>query len=146
MAGTPLADLLFTVSIARILYVFRKSLVEDQLTSQLNINGNTHNMDDASFVDDGAIPVCASAHEIVSKVLSISGVAFRVFKCFNLDLNFSKGKSECIVSFHGKGPKYAIQSLARAGSIGKLDDIKGDPFASCLSDHTGMLGQRQPLT
>jgi len=40
MAGTPLADLAFTISISRILYILRKTLYQDDLESHVIINGN----------------------------------------------------------------------------------------------------------
>jgi hypothetical protein len=130
LAGTPLADLLFTVSVARILYVYRKSINADKLTSTININGVDHILDDASFVDDCAIPVVDSAINIANKVCSIAEVAYKTFKCFNLDLNFSRGKSECVLSLCGKGKKKAMQSLFKAGNKVSFVGIKGEQI--CL--------------
>jgi len=116
MAGTPLADLLFTVSISRVIHILRKSMVNDQLTSHVEINGNKHELCDVSFVDDTACPVTGSAGEIVQKTTDVARVAFGVFKCFNLDLNFLPGKSECVLSICGPGKKQTLRDMAKANN------------------------------
>jgi len=134
MAGTPFADLAFTVAISRILYVFRRSLHSDDLESHVIINGNDHKMSDVSFVDDTACPVCAPACSLASKVAAIARVALNTFKCFGLDLNFRSGKSECVLSFHGKGKQLAKRSLAACGNVTHFVNPNGIEIAlHCVS-------------
>ena len=44
---------------------------QDSLTSNICINGSTHDITDVSFVDDGAIPVVAGSEEVVPKMAAI---------------------------------------------------------------------------
>jgi len=125
MAGTPLADLAFTVSISRILYILRKTLFEDGLESVIVISGNTHKLHDVSFVDDTACPVSGRADVIVGKVTAVAKAALGVFKCFGLDLNFSAGKSECVISHCGPGKKKAIRALELQGNSSRFEDLRG---------------------
>jgi len=126
MAGTPLADLVFTVAISRILYVFRKSLHEDQLESSFPVNGIEHIIRDVSFVDDTACPVCAPACDIVQKITAVASVAFRVFKCFKLDLNFAPGKSECVLKLAGAGKKKFARELSSSGNSSSFSAPDGN--------------------
>lgn len=79
MAGTPLADLLFTVSISRILYVFRKTLVQDDLESMVVIGETLHTLCDVSSVADTAAPMTDPASSVIDKSSAVAQVAFNVF-------------------------------------------------------------------
>jgi hypothetical protein len=73
---------------------------------------------DVSFVDDTACPVSGNAAEIVAKTAAVAAAAaaVSVFKCFNLDLNFSAGKSEGVLSLTGRGKKLAMRAVVKAGN------------------------------
>lgn len=90
LAGTPLADLLFTITISRVLYIFRKSIVSDDLLSYVQVNGNWHQLDDVSFVDDTACPVTGKADEVVQKVTAVARVAFTISNALRWTSIFSQ--------------------------------------------------------
>ena len=145
MAGTPFADLAFTVAISRILFVFRKTLVSDGLVSTVNVNGHFHNMTDVSFVDDTACPVCAPACDLVKKVTAIARAAYSSFKCFGLDLNLCKGKSECVLFFNGKGKKHAKIQLSSSGNVTYFERPDGSSVGlHCVSVYKHV-GTRVPF-
>ena len=105
LAGTPLADMVFTLSIARVLLAFRKSLECDGLQSEVCVQNHVYAMVDVSFVDDCIMPSSGSAQEIVAKTVAVANLAYSTFLCFKLLLNFCPGKSEAFVCFGGPGKK-----------------------------------------
>ena len=117
MAGTPMADLLFTLSISRVLSILRKALAVDGLDSSFAVNGAVHNVFDTSFVDICAIPVVNCAAVLVNKMIEVARVSHRVFLCFNLELNFKPGKSEGVINLCGPGKKKANVMLAKSGGM-----------------------------
>ena len=84
MAGTPLADLAFTVAISRVFGTLRKRLSDAGLESSIEINGRAHVLEHVSFVDDGAIPVTAKAEAVVEKNCAIASEALNVFSRFKM--------------------------------------------------------------
>ena len=125
MAGTPLADLLFTVVVSRVLLICRKSIVSDGLQSIVTVDGKSFELSDASFVDDCAQPVSDVAHCIVDKTTMIASVLDRVFSCFQLELNFLEGKSEATVLFRGPGKKKALLGLTRSARQSSFSRCNG---------------------
>ena len=79
MAGTPLANLLFTVAISRVRFVLRKSLAQDDLEFHVMLNGSQCSLRGVSFVHDSALPISGSAGSILDKVVAIATVADGVF-------------------------------------------------------------------
>jgi len=125
MAGTPLADLLFTVVVSRVLHVVRKSISLDGLESFVMLDGKRHDFHDASFVDDCAQPVTAPAADLTCKTTCIASIMYRVFACFQLELNFLPGKSECTALFAGPGKKAALRTLTKLGNVTRIECIDG---------------------
>ena len=113
MAGTPLADLVFTLAISRVLGTLRRTLQNDGLLSTLCVNGYVHTWQDVSFVDDTSIPVTGSLEGIIAKTTSAARVAYNVFACYKMPLNFEPGESEAIVHLAGAGKKKARAELTR---------------------------------
>jgi len=125
MAGTPLADLLFTVVMSRILYVARMSITSDGLESCVQIGSESVVLCDASFVDDCVEPICDCALKLTHKATQIASVLVRTFACFQLSLNFNAGKSECTAVFAGHGKKAAMRALSRANNVTSFPDVDG---------------------
>jgi hypothetical protein len=116
-AGTPMADLVYSMAMSRVFSVLRDTLDKDGLRSVLALPGFPHSVVDVSFVDDVAIPCLGSASEITAKTGSIASTAFSVFRTFGMTLNFKPGKSEAILGFHGPGSRAAKQELTLANHL-----------------------------
>jgi hypothetical protein len=78
LAGTPLADLLYSLAMARILLNLRNTLKNDNLESSVCINGVDTKCSDVSFVDDVAMNIVAPACDIVDKSVCVASVCFNV--------------------------------------------------------------------
>ena len=112
-AGTPLADLVVSVAMSRVLHVLRSSLKSDGLSKVVQFNGLEFSPRDVSFVDDSAIPVIDSASSIQDSVCGIVHVAVSVFSMYGMVLNFQPGKSEGTIKHRGAGKVNAENSLAQ---------------------------------
>lgn len=139
-AGTPLADLVYGLCMARVLTLLRSTLNADNLTSSIVSSGKCYDVKDVSYVDDVAMPVTATANDLVGKIAAIANCAYRVFPSFGMSLNFNPGESECTVGFFGNGSRAASTSLAKANH--KIPISAGD--FSCLNvvkcyQHVGTL-------
>ena len=110
-AGTPLADLIYSMAMSRVLTCLRSSIEQEGLSSCVPAHGHQHDVCDVSFVDDVAIPCLAAASEIVDKTARIANCAFAVFQIFGMVLNFRPGKSEAIVAFFGAGASLSKRHL-----------------------------------
>jgi len=110
-AGTPLADLVYSMALSRVLDVFRNTLEREGLTSSYCLPGTKHDIVDVSFVDDVGIPCIGTASEIVAKIGRVASCAFNVFQTFGMKLNFKPGKSEAIIGFFGTGARLAKRQL-----------------------------------
>jgi len=129
---------------ARVLLTLRRSLEADDLQSHVRVNGKVYPMYDVSFVDDCIVPVSGEAEKIVAKTTAIASVAYSVFLCFKMLLNFSPGKFEAMVQFGGKGKKAAVSSLSRNGSQSVFYDKQSKPIILrfvCAYKHVGTYGQ-----
>ena len=115
LAGTPFADLAYTFAMSRVLSVFRRSIALCHLESYVSVNDIQHKVEDVSFVDDVTVLIVADATGIIEKVCAVTTVAVNTFGGFGMDLNFSAGKSECVVEFVGKGKKHAVNSMHDSG-------------------------------
>ena len=60
-AGTPLADLLYSISMSRVIVTMRKALHAERLDFRLDIGGQQFPLKDVSFVDDMALPIVSTA-------------------------------------------------------------------------------------
>ena len=116
LAGTPFADLAHTFAMSRVLSVFRKSLSIANLESHVQVGATSHKVEDVSFVDDVTVLVVDSASSIISKVEAVTVIAVNTFAGFGMDLNFSAGKSECILALAGKGKVKVNKFLYECGN------------------------------
>ena len=57
LAGTPLADLVYSVAMSKILSKMRMAMRNYQLESHIELAGNRHQLVDLSFVDDVSVPI-----------------------------------------------------------------------------------------
>ena len=121
-AGIPLADLMYSLAMSRVLLTMRKALACASLDSTLRFSDGSIPLKDVSFVDDMALPVIAdSASQIVHKVSQITSIVFVVFRLYGMELNFSPGKSAGIMNFVGAGSKQARIDLDGAQNAIKID-------------------------
>ena len=62
-AGTPFADLMYSLAMSRVLKTMRRSLLNEGLVTSLEVpdTGNVIPLDDVSFVDDMALPIACPA-------------------------------------------------------------------------------------
>jgi hypothetical protein len=119
-AGMPLADLVYGFAMSRVITRIRLRLVNIQGNtngefSNVSIRGASHRIVDVSFYDDTAFMFVNTACDIVCTVSTTSSCIFDTFAMFYLDVNMSKNKTECIISFYGDGANIAKRQLARDG-------------------------------
>ena len=88
---------------SRVLTVFRNSIAICNIESHIHVNGTSHKVEDVSFVDDVTVLVIEDAGNIIDKVCAVTVIAVNTFAGFGMDLNFSAGKSECVLAFWGAG-------------------------------------------
>ena len=114
-AGMPLADLIFSLAMSRILSTFYNTIKKEGLTSVVPGQNNLPVIE-VSFVDDVAIPVVSTACNIVQKTASTAAIAYKIFLMYGLKLNFAKGKSEAIIAFRGYRCKQLHTDLIASGN------------------------------
>ena len=110
-AGTPMADLIYSMAMSRVLKCLADSLAKEDLESSIVQGAFHHNGVETSFVDDVGIPCISPAGDLLQKAGRVASVAFRVFQIFGMALNFKPGKSEAIVGFFGPGCKSGQTSV-----------------------------------
>jgi hypothetical protein len=110
-AGTPLADLVHSMCMSRVLTYFREALSSLGLDSFIAIGQETLHVHDVSFIDDVAIPVIANASTLCKKVGDVADCAYESFSSFGMLLNSSPGKSEAVLGFYGPGSKAAKKAV-----------------------------------
>ena len=62
-------------------------------------------------MDDVTVLIVDDANGIIDKVCAVTTIAVNTFAGFGMDLNFSAGKSECVLEFVGKGKSKAVKSM-----------------------------------
>jgi len=103
-AGTPLADLIYSLAVSRVFITIRTAIECADLGSFLPFASGAVRVHDVSFVDDMATPVvCKNASELVSKISSLTSIIFVCYKLYGMDLNFLPAKSAAIVDHRGPG-------------------------------------------
>ena len=116
-AGTPLADIIFALSIARVLTVLKQQIADAGLNVTIK---DKHDVEieftDISYHDDLVLPCVAPAQHIATCTASVAAIVYTVFTYFGFRLNFSAGKTEAIVVFAGPGSTAAARALCLAGS------------------------------
>ena len=113
-AGTPLADLIYSMAMSRVLSLLRERMQFEGINSAIKIGDHIHNVVEVSFVDDVAIPVFANSDEIPVKTGRIVEVAYHAFLVFGMTLNFKANKSEGIVGLFGPGARKIKLELSLA--------------------------------
>ena len=113
-AGTPLADLIYSMAMSRVLSLLRERMQFEGINSAIKIGDHIHNVVEVSFVDDVAIPVFANSDEILVKTGRIVEVAYHAFLVFGMTLNFKANKSEGIVGLFGPGARKIKLELSLA--------------------------------
>eukprot|EP00973_Karenia_brevis_P078351 10878774-Karenia_brevis.AAC.1 len=68
-------------------------------------------LSEASYVDDVVLPLVAAASDLVDMVAAAAAVVVGVFRDHFLTVNFSKGKTEALLNFHGHGAKLHSRRL-----------------------------------
>ena len=129
-AGTPLADLVFVIAMARILEVVSSRLCSSGLLHVFDASGagryfadedcedsisfpeNCSALKHVSYVDDLEVPVIGTASTVVSKLAAATVVVHDVFWQFGLDINLAPGKTCAIIKLAGPGSKSVRLSLA----------------------------------
>ena len=109
-AGMPLADIIYSVAMSRVLNRIRSQLlkVEGNLSGelqQIRIKGTTHQLCEVSFYDDSAFSFLSEADRITDVTRDVVSVIIDVFRMFYLDVNMKKNKTEAIISAYGPGSK-----------------------------------------
>ena len=132
-AGTPLADLVYSIAMSRILHELQLRLHDLQLVKCVDTAGfqevfgysktnfgdwdvsesgyGFSYLEQVSYVDDVVIPLFAAAVDIFSNLQIVVETAVSVFWRFGLKLNALPGKTAAIVALHGKGTHKAQQQL-----------------------------------
>ena len=132
-AGTPLADLVYSIAMSRILSVLQLRLHDLQLVHRVDTAGfqelfgysktnygdwdisesgyGLSDLEQVSYVDDVVIPIFAGAVDIFSNLQIVVETAVSVFWRFGLKLNALPGKTAATVAIHGKGAHKAQQQL-----------------------------------
>ena len=126
VAGTPLADLIFTCSVAKVFKGVREDFALLDLTVDIDLDRlanvlgircpddskpPTRFVHDISFADDDMFPVFAPACDIAVKTSSACAVIVNRFSRFGLIVNYARGKTEIIIYFIGTGAHNARAAL-----------------------------------
>ena len=121
-AGNPVADFVYIASDLVLARRLSQTLAADGLATTLPDHGASDffgvhpsvrevQLSRVAYVDDGVVPIVAPAYEIDRKLSVVASVVRSTYQHHGLDLNFSPGKSEAVVSFHGPGAKSARNRL-----------------------------------
>ena len=130
LAGTSLADLLYSLAFLRVLKRLRDELSQAGMTWEIDAKGasayfggldlgpESFEVFDASYVDDLVVPVVASAPNLVAKLSETAAILVRVFSLFGFQVNFSRGNTEAMLFFKGAGAITAERHLSHTlGSV-----------------------------
>ena len=124
LAGNALGDLVFTASMAVLLTDLRADLRAEDLLAIYPVehdvfSGEPHEgnffhaeMVEASYVDDTFVPVIAPSPNLLPKVIATIECIDRVFHRHGFTTNYSKGKTEAVISAHGHGADALKRKIA----------------------------------
>ena len=89
-AGTPFANLLYSLAMPRVLKTMRRSLFQEELVTSLKVpdTGNAIPLHDVSFVDDMALPLVCPANILTSHIADVCGIVYLVFRSYGAELFF----------------------------------------------------------
>ena len=126
-AGIPLADLMYSLAMSRVLKTMRQSLDREGLGTCLEMpeHDSSLPLQDISFVDDMALPILCSADTLLEHIADVCGIVYLVFRMYGMELNFAPGKSAVVLKIQGAGKKSAEAALFNAKKfirINKLPD------------------------
>ena len=105
-AGLPIADLVFSCAMCKVLVVIRRKLAAAELITScdmewvkpawktlLRVNEPaTCHLRDVSYVDDCAFPIIGSAGELGEKICRVLSIVHETFSAFKLTVNTRRGK------------------------------------------------------
>lgn len=101
--GSPLADAAFYVAMVSILRQLRDILYQNPIFCDA-IRKLGYHPEILTWIDDMCIPVISSAAECLDPALiSITNQVVDVLASFGFTVNFSRGKTEAICTYHGRG-------------------------------------------
>ena len=82
-AGTPLADLIYSLAMSRVLKTMRRSLHNEGLVTSLKMpdSGEEIPLADVSFVDDMALPIVCPAAMLVNHIADVCGIVYLTLLC-----------------------------------------------------------------
>ena len=97
-AGTPFANLLYSLAMPRVLKTMRRSLLQEELVTSLKVpdTGNAIPLHDVSFVDDMALPIVCPANILTSRIADVCGIVYLVFKMYGMELLFLCTVCSCV--------------------------------------------------
>ncbi len=135
-AGAPLADLLYSIAMSRVLITMRKALHMEGLESNLNVGEQQFPLKDVSFVDDMALPVTSFAENLIGHVSKVCTVIHLTFQVFGMILNYSPGKSAVVLKVCGKGKRPTLCALVDAKHKIMLDQTHPTDWELFLLPHS----------
>lgn len=124
-AGTPLADLIYVVSMSKVLKRFELALVRSGNHSVLPVLGVQHRLGEIGFVDDTLMTVVSEACSLVEKTTDVARLACDTFYAFGMVLNFLPGKSEALPIWRSHGIKKAKRRLRDACFTSTFTSVSG---------------------
>ncbi len=111
MAGMSLADLIYTITFARVLFTCRESLKNEGLHSQFDKGPYREASREVAFVDDVMHPVLSDASNVVAKVVAVVQIIATTFAIYGLEVNLAFGKTNALVLFVGAFAKKYLKQL-----------------------------------
>ena len=120
LAGLPLADVVFSLLFACVLFRFRGAIRANGLNSSYLLDGVSHEFDEFVFADDAVYPIFISGPkpgcvDLVDRCLAVSSVIATTALSFGLVINFAAGKSEALCRFVGPAAKAVRRRIHEEG-------------------------------
>ena len=124
-AGTPFADLIYSLAMSRVLKTMRRSLHNEGLVTSLKMpdSGEEIPLADVSFVDDMALPIVCPAAMLVNHIADVCGIVYLTFLMYGMELNFLPGKSAVVLRFQVPGKKKAVTDLFNANNLIRINKL-----------------------
>ena len=138
-AGTPIADLLFSFLIARVLRMIDSELADRSLLHRVDSRTNNPfggssscSLSGASYIDDTFFATVNSDASIcLSNSVLLAGIVIDIFHLHGLQINFKKGKTEFMCSLRGKDSICVYQQVAASGHIVVPNRVYGSSQILC---------------
>ena len=119
MAGHSIADSVFALADAEVTDYLHRRFLGEGLVIELPTLGLTDwwGIENAiaddfpivvhvarpAYCDDAFVPVFAEAADITNKRATVASIVQATYAKYGLEINFSKGKTESVIRFRGKG-------------------------------------------